>query len=414
MKSKISLYFLPLLFVCGWWYLAFFERNSSLPDDQFPTLQQRTIFSVPEFVSYLSPFSRDEIKTALSGDIVLMTKLMKEWDIDAQILESQGLAGVRKLKRSAFIRAQMIGRQIKEDSKQELKILEKQVSYPVVFDDQGTPFKHTPQAHKFLPQTFISASFLFALATPKEIVAIPNGIRAQTTLYPKSLTDLIPLDTDRVNSERLYKTNPNIAFVADYSHPATLEMLKNQGIPLFTLNAMKTIHQVEDAVIRVGNVVNHPLEAEVLSLFIESAMFAIDNRLIALHHDISKHYETPKVMFLNHYAQYSVPTDRTIAGDLLHRLNHLQFNMIPRQEVNAKLWSYPIDQEQIICANPDSLIIATNDPNHLHNAMDKNPAFDNVSACVNQRVHLIDYTTQAPTQYIVLTYYDIAQALMRY
>lgn len=394
--------------------MAFFVGGESLPYLQQPVKQSRKVFTVPEFASYLSPFSRDDIKSALSGDIDLMTKLMKEWDIDAQILESQGLLGIQKLKRSSFIRAQMIGRKIKEKSNSELSNLTEQVKRPVVFDDRGTPFSLNPLFDKFLPQTFVSASFLFALASPEEIIAIPNGMRAQTSLYPKSLTDRIPLDTDRAYSEQLYKEDPKVAFVADYSHPATLEMLSNQGIPLFTLNAMKTVQQVEDAVTRVGSVVNHPLEAEVLSLFIESAMLAIDNRLIALHHDISKHHEPPKVMFLNHYAQFSVPTDRTIAGDLLHRLNHLQFKMIPRQEINARLWSYPIDQEQIICANPDCLIIATSDMDQLRDSIENNPAFAGVNACVNQRVHLVDYTTQAPTQFIVLTYYDIAQALMRY
>lgn len=392
--------------------MAFFIEGNPLPRTQQPANQPRKVFTVPEFVSYLSPFSRDEIKSALSGDVELMTKLMKEWDVDAQILESQGLLGIRKLKRSSFIRAQMIGRKFKEQSKEELNILTEQVASPVIFDDQGHPFMLSPSIHRFLPQTFVSASFLFALASPEEIIAIPNGMRAQTTLYPKALTDRVPLDTDRSYSELLYKENPGVAFVADYSHPATLEMLSNQGIPLFTLNAMKTVQQVEDAVIRVGNVINHPLEAEVLSLFIESAMLAIDNRLIALHHDISQHHEPLKVMFLNHYAQFSVPTDRTIAGDLLHRLNHLQFKMIPRQEINARLWSYPIDQEQIICANPDCLIIATNDMDKLQESIETNPAFAQVRACINRRVHLVDYTTQAPTQFIVLTYYDIAHALM--
>lgn len=394
--------------------MAFFAERESLPSLQTPANQSRKVFTVPDFVSYLSPFSRDDIKSALSGDIELMTKLMKEWDVDAQILEGQGLLGIRKLKRSSFIRAQMIGRKFEEKSDNELNNLSKQVTSPVVFDDKGTPFPVNSLSDKFLPQTFVSASFLFALASPKEIVAIPYGMRAQTELYPKSLTDLIPLDTDRAYSEQLYKENPKVAFVADYSHPATLGMLSNQGIPLFTLNAMKTVSQVEEAVIKVGGVINQPLKAEVLSLFIESAMLAIDNRLIALQHDISKDHEPPKVMFLNHYAQFSVPTDRTIAGDLLHRLNHLQFKMIPRQEINAKFWSFPIDQEQIICANPDCLIIATNEMDELRESIENNQAFANVNACIHQRVHLVDYTTQAPTQFIVLTYYDIAQALMRY
>lgn len=343
-----------------------------------------------------------------------MARLMKEWDVDAQILESQGLIGIRKLNRHSFIRCQMIGRKIKERSIYELKELENQVKAHVVYDDKGTPFPLPLPRKIFLPQTFVSASFLLAIASPEEIAAIPNGMRAQKHLYPKSLTDKIPLDTNRFNSEQLYKTYPSVAFVADYSHPATLEMLKNQGIPLFTLKEMKTIDQVQDAVVRIGNVANHPLEAEVLSLFIESAMLAIDNRLIALLHDMEKHHEKPRVMFLNHYAQFSVPTDRTIAGDLLHRLNRLHYSLIPPQEINSRQWSIPIDQELIVHLNPDCLIIATSDQENLQKNIEETPAFDAIKARVEQRIHTIDYTTQAPTQYIVLAYYDIAQSLMRY
>ncbi len=413
MKSKITLYLTPLVFIFGWWYLAFFGGSSTKPSSSLLDRQPKKVFSVPEFFSYLSPFSRDEIKAALGGDIEIMTKLMKEWDVDAQILESQGLIGIRKLNRSSFIRCQMIGRKLKEHSYSELKQLENQIRASVVIDDQGVPFQPQSTSQKFLPQTFVSASFLFALASPKEIAAIPNGMRAQTDLYPKSLTDQVPLDTDRGNSELLYQAQPGAAFVADYSHPATLEMLRNQGVPLFTLKEMKTVDQVEDALVRIGSVVNHPLEAEVLSQFIESAMIAIDNRLIALLHDIDKNNEKPSVMFLNHYAQYSVPTDRTIAGDLLNRLSQLQFTLIPKPELNANKWSLPIDQEQIIYFNPDCLIIATHDPEHIMNNIEGNPAFDWINARLNHQIHTVDYSTQAPTQYIVLAYYDIAQSLMR-
>lgn len=410
MKSKIALYTIPILFIFGWWSLAFFDKHPSRPEKNFSAIKHRKAFTVPEFSSYLSSFSRDEIKSALSGDIELMTRLMKEWDVDAQILESQGLIGIRKLNRNAFIRSQMIGRKIKEKDLE----LESQARSLIIFDDEGIPFQPSTTQQIFLPQTFVSASFLLALASPQEIAALPKGMRAQTHLYPKVLTDQIPLDTGRTNSEQLYRLRPGTAFVADYSHPATLEMLKNQGISLFTLKEMKTVDQVADAIARIGNVANHPLQAEVLSLFIESAMLAIDNRLIALLHDMDQHHEKPRVMFLNHYAQFSVPTDRTIAGDLLHRLHRLRYSLIPQQEVDAKFWSIPIDQEQIIHLNPDFLIIATNDQENLKKNIEKNPAFDAVNAKVNQRIHTIDYTTQAPTQYIVLTYYDIAQSLMRY
>jgi iron complex transport system substrate-binding protein len=411
--SKITQYFIPLLFISGWWYMAFFGEGNSTPPQNHSRYTPPKALTVPYFMSYLSPMQRNQIQTALSGNVEMMTRLMKEWDVDAQILESQGLIGIRKLKRSSFIRAQIIGRKLKDQDFDALQLLKKQVASVSIFDDRGLQFKSPSQFRRFLPQTFVAASFLFALTHPTQIVAIPHGLRDQTDLYPLSLTSQIPLDTDRIFSEKLYQTHPDIAFVADYSHPATLETLANQGIPFFTLKSMNTINHVEQAIQRIGNVVDRPLEAEVLSLFMESALIAIDNRLIATHHDLAKDQEAPKVMFLNYYTRYSIPTDRTIAGDLLHRLNHLHVSLVPKLELYSDAWSHPIDQEQIICANPDCLIIATNDLAGLQQSIQANPAFANVSAHLHNQIHIVDSSTQAPTQYIILAYYDIAQALMK-
>src|SRR5690606_7206820 len=90
--------------------------------------------------------------------------------------------------------------------------LESQARSLIIFDDEGIPFQPSTTQQIFLPQTFVSASFLLALASPQEIAALPKGMRAQTHLYPKVLTDQIPLDTGRTNSEQLYRLHPGTAF----------------------------------------------------------------------------------------------------------------------------------------------------------------------------------------------------------
>lgn len=411
--KKISLYLTPVLFIIGWWYCAFFGFDNSFSVDLLEKNAHHKNLKVPHFFSYLSPMPRDQIKEALSGNIQLMTKLMRDWDLDAQILESQGLQEIRRLQRSSFIRAQIIGRKLIEHNTEELQSLQAQVRENVIYDDLGTPFKDESTRHRFLPQTFVSASFLLALTNPSEIVAIPHELRNQTSLYPLSLTNQIELDTNRSNSEALYQTHPDIAFIADYSHPATLETLTNQGISLFTLNSMNTVDQVESAIQRIGGVINRPLEADVLSLFMESAMLAIDNQLIAIHHDLSKDQPPPKVMFLNYYSQYSTPTEKTITGQLLKRLEGLHFTFLPKNQGHNHLWSIPVEFEQIISSNPDCMIISSTDSQSLQEMIKDKQAFRHLSACKTDQIHFIDGVTQAPTQYIILAYYDLARALMR-
>ncbi len=410
--QKLSLYFTPVLFIFGWWYCAFFGFENALSTPSLKKPPNKKTLTVPHFFSYLSPMPREQIQEALSGNIELMTKMMRDWDLDAQILESQGVQEIRRLQRSAFIRAQMIGRKLIEQDTGELQSLQAQLRKNVIFDDLGVPFKKEKQLNRFLPQTFVSASFLLALASPDEIVALPHGMRDQVALYPRSLTNQIQLDTDRTLSEALYQTRPNIAFIADYSHPATLETLTSQGISLFALNSMNTVDQIESAIQRIGGVINRSLEAEVLSLFMESAMLAIDNQLIARHHDFSKDQPPPKVMFLNYYSHYSAPTEKTITGQLLKRLENLHFTFLPKNHGSSRLWSIPVEYEQIVSSDPDCMIISSSDSQSLQEMIKNERAFKDLSARRTDHIHFIDDTTQAPTQYIILAYYDLAQALI--
>lgn len=411
--SKYSPYLIAFFFILFWWYCAFFNEKPKHSIHQFSENTTGASALESHYSRYLSSFSKKQIHQALSGDAALMAKLMKEWDIDARILENFGIEKIQKLNRSSFLKAQMISRELQDHNHNEANYLIEQDKNHIVYDDQGVPFPVNNQFKRYLPQTFVAASFLFALTSPDQIVAIPNGLRAQTALYPVELTCQIPLNTDRINSEHLYKKEPHIAFVADYSHPAALEMMRNQGIPLFTLNGMKTIRQIKDAIKRIGNVINCTLKAEMLALFIESAMIAIDNRLAAFKHELSRRQYHPKIMFLNHFSQFSVPTNRTITGSLLHRLEWLEFNITPKQPQNAKQWFISIDQENIIDGNPDFLIVATHDQEGLLKQMINHPAFVDLSACRHQQIHTVDNTAHAPTQFIVLAYFDIADALLK-
>ncbi len=390
-----TVYILPILLILSWWYWAFSIETGR------PVSSQHSVETTPHFSENrlidLPPLERKQIQSALAGNIEMMTRLIATWDIDAQILASRGIDNILRLPEADFVKSQVIGRQLNPSGLPHGK--------KHVYDDLGILFSSDRSYQKLLPQTFVSASFLLALTTPEHIIAIPHGLREQISLYPEELTLKIPLNTDRHHAEELFQAGPDIAFVADYSHPCLLETLSNQGVPLFTLKSINTLPEICDAIIRIGTLIDQPAKAELLALFMDAALMAIDNRLMAFH-DAKK----PKVMVLNYYTQFSAPTKKTISGQLLQRLQ-THYTFFPSPAEDSEEWSLPVDQEQIVQFDPDCLIISASDPEallHIH----KNPAFDQLYAKKAGRICFVDGNTQAPTQYIILAYFDLARALM--
>jgi len=338
---------------------------------------------------------------------------MADWDVDARILEKHGLLNVRRLPREKFLKAQMIGRKLLNSNSQDLQELRKKFCSKSIIDDSGLSFDADYSFKKFLPQTYISASFLLSLTEPENIVAIPQGFRHQKELYPETVTDRIHLDINRYNSEKIYQSKPDIAFVANYSHPSTLQALTNQGVPLFTLNAIDTLPEIKNAIKRIGHVIQRPLEAELLTLFMESAMLAIDNRLLAMSHAVIAEHGSPRIMFLQHLSQFSQPTLKTITGQLLGRLDSQKFTFVFTHQNQRNQWMIPVEQEQVVNINPDCLIVATSNSEALEQQFSSSTAFQSLSATKNNKVYFIDDTPQAPTQYVILAYYDIADALVK-
>lgn len=408
---SISLYFFICFLVFGWWSLAFRQSPS---DNQQIEFTQKTPHQIPpqyNVLTSLSPIKRETLQAALSGDISIMAKLIIDWDLDAQILEAKGLPQVKRLPRNDFIRSQILGRQLKNGSPEELLFLSNQLRPSFMTDDKGTTIHLDRSFTRFLPQTYASASFLLALVQPEQIMAIPKGFRELSQLYPRQITNRIPLDIGLYNAEKWHETKPQIAFVAHYSHPSTLQALKQQGIKLFTLKKIESVQEIMDSIVRVGHVINNPLKAELLKIFIEASMLSIDNRLLALNLNFTENSDSPRFLFLNYYSQYSAPTAKSLTGQLLKRIG--MQNVLAKSTLENKFeWMIPLNQEQIVNLNPDYVIIATDRAESLKKQIFTDQAFKLLTAMRNNHVCFIDPAAQeSPSQYIVLAYFDIFEAL---
>ncbi|KIC73048.1 putative membrane-associated protein [Neochlamydia sp. EPS4] len=415
MKKKYLLgpfafYALPVSIMLIWWSLAFKQPNDQVPDlcPLCPSSKP-----LPSIFKYLSTLQRETLHQALNGDYSMMSKLITDWDHDAQIMEQYGYRTAKRLLRDDFLRCQLLARQINNSSKEELDLLHDYYRLSSIQDDNGNIFDLSTSYKRFLPQTFVAASFLLALSEPELIVALPTGMRKQTSIYPVQATHLIALDADRYNTEKLYNARPDIAFVADYSNPSTLEALNKQGIPLFTLKHVNSPEEVQNALLRIGHIINRPIEAELLNYFVEAAMLAIDNRFNMISSTFPSTQQPPKVLFLKHHLTFSTPSSHTLTGKLLNRMGVKQL-LGTAGNPSKHAWTLPIHHEHIRQMDPDYIIIATSDKDDNKRRFLKKQIFQLLKEKPNKPIAFVNEALQEnPSQYMVLAYYDLYTALTR-
>jgi iron complex transport system substrate-binding protein len=415
LKSKfksILLYLAMICFVLGWWTLAL-QAPSSLAKAPFLSKNTDLSLNTSMLIAELGPIQRHLLHEALAGNARLMIDFISQWDKEARALIGKGVEGIQILTENNYLRVHAIAQLIHASTADHLNLLNRQFRLKTVFDDAGNPLtvEDSSKFNRFLPQTYLTASFLLAIAPPREIIALPAGLRNLPQLYSPSLLNQIPDSSDRFDSERTYAKKPHLAFTAHYSHPSTLARFRRQGIPIFTINHIDTLADIPQALLKVGHAANHPLEASLLAGFFEAAFFAIDNRLKAAHQLCCKGLEQKKLLYLSHSSHYTVPTTRSLTGQLLQRaLLHFPTYVCPIQNSSTE-WNVSFEQEDILQSQAECVILSTQPG--LNELQFNSPIFQALPAFKNGSLFCLDENVQtSPTQYAVLAYYDLHLALL--
>lgn len=382
-SNRASLLYSTLLtFVLGWWVLAF--QDSFWKSDVHLDLKTLPIeLASSSEPQKLSSLNRNLLITALQGNFPLMAKKILEWDVDASILEASGIKNIHRLSPHLILRSHYLLRIIKTLPTLPLKPL------------------------KYLPQTYASAGFLLTLLHPESIAALPSGIRKNTQLYPLKLTSKIPFNLNRFETEKIYLMKPASAFVsAFYSDPVMIQSLQNQGISMVFTPAISTLTDIYDSLLLIGKNVGKSDEAELLSLFIESSLMAIENRLLAA--KPLKEWNQIKEMsfYLCYNTHLHTPSPLTVTVDLLNRLD---LSMTKKCE---EYKGTSLTQEDLLRLNPEFLLISANDPSQIERLLIDYPALKSLEAIRQNNIFWLDDTIQqSPTHHIILAYFDLVNAL---
>lgn len=402
--SSLKLYLPTILFVLLWWGCAFLPLTRVNPVNQ--TVEPSAERSLVQAAPYLAPLSRQKIHEALLGNIDLMLSLMAEWDTEAQLLALVD-QNVQRLPASKYLRGQLIGRQMQARGKG--SALETPPELTTVVDDAGSALSLTTDRTRFLPQTYVAASFLIALSPPEQIVALPKGFREQTQVIPAAYANRVLMDIGPYQTELLAQYKPQLAFVAPYTLPATRQALLGLGAELFVIDRVDTIETIQSSLKRVGQAVGRAEEAELLALFMEAALCALDNRLNNACPYRSN--ERPDTLYLNYYAKFSAPTCRTLTGHLLGRLGLNTFPALAKASEDS--WQISLEVEKIVEINPKAIILSSTHEASLKTMVLQHPALQQVSAVRNGRVYTVDEIVQdSPSQFAVLAYYDLVKVLI--
>ena len=165
----------------------------------------------------------------------------------------------------------------------------------------------------------------------------------------------------------------------------------------------------------MGNITNKPLQAELLKIFIDAAICAIDNQqTMLIKHFEQNNTQLPRVLVVNHHQAFSVPTKRTLTGQILSRMQALDISLkYALESKHTDEWMAPIDKECLLNLNPDFLIITTESEESSRNQIQSDKALQTLSAVRHDHLFFVDESIQhSPSQYVVLAYHDLIQVLI--
>lgn len=406
----ICAYGASLALIAGWWWLADVWKRPSRPLSAGEVAVEAAAAARHTDVAVALP-ERDELVAALSGNWATALKLLAVWDRAAVELEGTGIAGVRRLPRPRLLDVYGTGYLLLHGSEEERRRFCASSAAVTVTDDRGVQLHLHQSPHRALPQTYAAAAVLLALAGTQGIVALPRGLRDQQRLFPEVDMEAVTCDSDRYHAELLQKDPPDVAIVnAEYSNPAFLGALADQGIPLFTLKVPDNLTSICGQFRRLGQVVDRQPEAEILATFFEGAFIALDNLLLANRDNVAL-IERPLLLFC-YQRQWYLPGGRNLTAQLTKRLGLSP--VVNAFSGHDDTWLTPLSLEELVNYNPDHLIIAT-DLNVTESVREQlsHPPLDALAACRSGRVYTVDIDVQESlVQQLALAYYDLCRTLL--
>lgn len=403
---RLSIYHFVLPFVVLWWVVAFFPSEKNQTHLVVFTAADSLTLHPSDLLNELSILKREELCLALSGDTGQITSFAKSWKKDKEKLKQLGyclMPNSAEDKILAFVDI------LETEDEALVSKLNQTLSLNIPFENDSSLISSpSNQKARFFPQTYAAATFLLALLPQEQIVSLPIGMKQLSYLFPSLKKGNIPFSSTGYSSEKLYLDAPKVAFLAPYSHFSFKELLERHRIPICCFNHDNSIDMIQSTLRQIGKIIANPIKAELLALFMEAGLEAIDNR-IALLEESFKPEKKKNILFLNFRNSFSLPGKKSLSSILLERQLKKSSKFVSLE--SKEEWSSPVGIEKILAADPDSLILFLPFDDlllkkraecHLSQlSFKKEPKF----ICIDENIQ------NSPTHYALLAYFDLFQAL---
>lgn len=387
-------------FIFTWWTLAFSSWQHAPVKVDIPadTALERYQDVTP---CPLHPFMRDEWHKALTGDVPTMMKLLAEWQVEAELLQDKGIIKTASFSPSLFLRAQELARRVLA---RERGWHEAHPPYAWQTDDGGAQLSLPAPPSRFLPQTELSAAILLTLCHSK-LVALPARMR-ELPLFPPEMLARVPFDIDRYNSESLCALKPDVAFIAHYTQPSTVQTLRQQQITPFLITRLNSLEEILQSIYKIGQVVGEIEKAELLALFVQAGVAALEQRLMACAPALPTEHHP---LYLEAFATLSAPTKRSLSGQLALRL-HLNEAL---DEETGNAWSIPLNQERLHNLKPTWIVFSLRDCKKNLPLLLEHPLLKETPAATLKQIFAVEEAFQtSPTHFLLLAYYDLVALIL--
>lgn len=208
---------------------------------------------------------------------------------------------------------------------------------------------------RYFPQSYHSALVLLSLLPEANITAIPEGVRKYSSLYKDKLFSKIPLNCESCNSEQIFLTKTDLAFVAPYSLPKMFDTLNRLHIPVHVAPACYRLNDISALMYTLSQKVGKENKGLLLSYFFEASLCYMQHFFKVL----QKSYPDFKFQdscVLNYYHKLSIAGKLSFNYQLLDSINASQLMQKHSKEL-ADNWSHPLTYEELQKLNPSFIFI---------------------------------------------------------
>lgn len=248
----------------------------------------------------------------------------------------------------------------------------------IAIDIDGSESEIAARPERIASLTLATDQILAALIDPARVVAVTRfaddpTLAVDPTLYPKSVARV---DT---HPERVLPLSPDLVFVAHFTRPESLAMLRASHLPLVRLGAYDSLTSVYENIERVARAVGAESRGTALVRSLKTRVDSVAER-------IPSEGTRPRVLYLAG-AHYSAGAG-TLIDDLIDRAGG--YNCARDVALRA---SASLQIELAIALQPEVVLLTGWNSDHgeaMADAMRSDPRWQHVPAVANDAVFSLD------------------------